>query len=657
MCGLAGILSSGALLREQRDQLVQRMAAELVHRGPDSHSAYSDSSISLAFERLSIVGGADGRQPILNETGSLVAMVNGEIYNHLELRRGLDRHHFRGTSDTEVVLHLFEEKGPQAFAELRGMFACVIWDRVAQVVTLARDRFGIKPLFYHHQQGDLFFASELKALLSCPLCPAEFNWLEALTNPWLSEDLVFSSSPAGTFFRDLESIPPGMYLQVHLNQPVATLGRYWAPIEPVPSSDKKAEAYIEEYRELLRAASRESFDSSSVPALMLSGGIDSASLAAFGKEKDAVFDSFTVHTQSTALNGDAVGAKRLARQLDFENHQLCIDSADPLISPSLWLHLLDITESPSCGPEQLYKFLLLRFAKELRPSLRVMLSGQGSDECNGGYTRMLAAIGEGTWEGAAFSLETIAQNTYHRELQGSFTGWDEFPGLIKRDFICSQRAPRTDPWALYQLSKLHDLEMFNLWHEDRLNSHFGIEGRVPFLDHRLVELCLRVPQNLRAQLFWDKTILRAAMRPLLPADTLSREKIPFFYGAGVAFTEAMIARLLSSESSALLDRAFPSNSSGHQFLDVTRLRSHIEGLDNNVAASFPLMRLVNMGNLEQSARIRRWTAAPREFPHCGRVSFKEPTETVHPPLSSQRVGAAAWAEGLEWGESAPILIR
>jgi asparagine synthase (glutamine-hydrolysing) len=586
------------------------MAQHLQHRGPDTGSHFSDESISLAFQRLSIVGGANGQQPLISEDGALVAIVNGEIYNHRELRRELCAHVFKGTSDAEVLLHLFEDKGAQAFADLRGMFSCAIWDRRRGVLTLARDRFGIKPLFYHYDGESLFFASELKALLMCPRCPAKFDWESALAEPWFSEDLVFSARPAGSFFCGIESVQPGGYVQASARGTSLSFGRYWAIPEPRSAEETEEEAWIEHYREILSSACDEAFESSSEPALMLSGGIDSASIAAIGRGRGHSFDSFTVLTQSTALNGDAVGARDVARAVGVKNYQVRIDASDPLINPQLWLALLHLTENPSCGPEQLFKYMLLRSAKAARPSLRVMLSGQGSDECNGGYTRLLASIFDDSWEGALLGLESIAENTRHRAAGGAFAPWEQFPGLI-RELSPRDHGPMPlDAWQFYQLSKLHDLEVFNLWHEDRLTSHFGIEGRTPFLDHRLVELCLGVPPSLRPRLFWDKRILRAAMGTLLPSAVTSREKVPFFYGPGLRYTERMMANLLRMDSHALLERAFPIGSSGRDFVNLESLNSLMAGIDSDPASSFALIRLVNMGNLDQSSRLREWGRPP-----------------------------------------------
>src|SRR4051812_7720012 len=275
MCGICGIVS---LAGEAVDPAVAgAMNETLVHRGPDSAGTFADESAVLAARRLSIIDLDGGDQPISNEDGRIQVVQNGEIYNHAELRDHLQRlgHVFKTRCDTEVLVHLYEERGPAFVEELRGMFAIALWDRLERRLVLARDRFGIKPLYYRLEAGTLSFASELKALLAAPGCSREID-LDAL-----EAFLAFNSIPAPlTIFREARKLPAGHLLVAHDGD--VKLRRYARP-RPVAADRTRGDgedALAEELRERLRDSVRAHLVSDVPVGVMLSGGIDSSALAA-----------------------------------------------------------------------------------------------------------------------------------------------------------------------------------------------------------------------------------------------------------------------------------------------------------------------------------------------------------------------------------------
>ncbi len=610
MCGFAGILDrSGLDLPPDAAALLRRMGQVIAHRGPDDEQLAVDGPYGVAFRRLSIVDVAGGRQPMVNADGSVVLVANGEIYNHLDLRRRLRRDHaWKTRSDIEVILHLYDEMGVELLDHLIGMYAFALWDRRKRQLLLARDRFGIKPLFYARAGEQLVFGSEIKALLQHAGCPRAFDWEAALGDPWVSGDIVQRGGDPASYFRGIEQLPAGSYLQVELSRAALEPRRYWslasaisadgAPDDPAP--------YIERYRELLGDSVRKCLMSDVELGVALSGGIDSAGICALAAEHTH-FHTFTVLSRSTYGNDDARHAHALARYLALPNHQVAFAWRDHPFSIAHWRQLLWLVETPLCGPEHLYKYHLFRFAKATRPELKVMLSGQGSDEFNGGYSSLFTASDEPGWESFAAVLGELE---HARLLSGApqLSVWESRLGqrLFARDYLAALRPPAgpEDPWHGYLAAKARDLQIFNLWHEDRTAAGCSLENRVPFLDHRLVELTLSIPPAMRAQLLWDKQILRHALAGVLPETIRNRPKLPFFHGPDVRFTHRLLASLLAMEDQALVDEAFAAPSRLGEVVDRDRFQAALAAVQRDPEAEHAelLLRLVNMGLLDRLAR-------------------------------------------------------
>ena len=339
--------------------------------------------------------------------------------------------------------------------------------------------------------------------------------------------------------------------------------------------------------------------------VFLSGGIDSIAVAALAARHVALH-TFTVLGRSTLHNGDAEHAHRAATRLGLPNHQVVFDWQSTRFQPDHWKQLLWLCETPYTGPEQLYKFHLHRHARSVRPNLKVILTGQGSDEFNGGYSTLFAA--RPSWSSFLGGLAALERGGLVRDGAPHLRAWqDRFETeLFDRRYLRARASAPAfdDPWLNYQATKLHDLQVYNLWHEDRTAAGNAIEGRVPFLDHRLVELVMRIPAERRAALLWDKRILRGALSGELPAALCRRPKVPFFHGPDLRDTNRMMLRLLGARRGALLEEAFGDGGRAERVLQPGALRSILReaSADPESVNADLVLRLVNMGLLDRMAR-------------------------------------------------------
>jgi asparagine synthase (glutamine-hydrolysing) len=350
--------------------------------------------------------------------------------------------------------------------------------------------------------------------------------------------------------------------------------------------------------------------------IFLSGGIDSAAVAAFAAAAGARCHTFSVLSQSTLANGDAAAGHAVAHSLGLPNHQVVFRWEQLPVAPADWKALLWLCETPYCGAEQLYKFHLHRYAKATRPALKVMLTGQGSDEFNGGYSRQLAAEDEQSWPGVMTALAGMERGRLLDACPSWLLRWElQFSrSPVSPAFLSTCTAERAyeDVWDAYVATKYRDLQMYNCWHEDRTAAGNSIENRVPFLDHRLVEFVLTIPRRLRRRLFWDKRVLREAMRGLLPPDIATRPKGPFFYGPDQRFTHRMMLRVLTQQDSALIEEAFSSGRAA-EIIDRDVIAEAVRTMADDPAPTNVelLLRLVNMGLLDSMAGRAEQASAPR----------------------------------------------
>ncbi|MET7356292.1 asparagine synthase (glutamine-hydrolyzing) [Streptomyces mirabilis] len=552
------------------------LARTLAHRGPDAEELLRDGPVGLAFTRLSLVDPEGGGQPLISPDGSIVLIANGEVYNHRALAAGLPGggKELRGGSDCEVLVHLYQEKGLSFLDDVRGMFGLVLWDRRRNVLVMARDHFGVKPLYFSRNRERVVFASEIKALFSDPDCPRQVAWDRALASPTFTASPALDTSAPTTWFEGVESVPAATIIEIDLADGTTREHLYWtAPdfMGDPACATRDDRDIIAEFRELLADSVRDCATADVSIGLFLSGGVDSAAVAALAADT-ASLETFTVLNGSTVANGDARFARRVADELGVPNHQILFE-ASHVPSAAEWKRLLWLTEMPTCGPEQYYKHELHRHARAHHPGIKGMLLGAAADEFCGGYS--VQTSGDRGWEGFMEALGDMDRRGRLQSGRHALDIWWEGSeaGLLSEAALGLRHDGRgRDPYALFVAAKMRDVAQYNCWHEDRTAAGSGIEARVPFLDRRLFELVASIPPHRRERLLWDKAIVREAVAGLLPQDVVHRPKVPFFYGEGVQHTHRTFISMLTQDGCALLDEALESPR-GKEFLNADRVRA------------------------------------------------------------------------------------
>jgi asparagine synthase (glutamine-hydrolysing) len=496
------------------------MGRQLSLRGPDDEQLAIDEHLAFVFRRLAIVDCEGGRQPIANEDGTLLVAINGEIYNHRELRRALrGDHRFRTNSDSEVMVHLYEERGAGALDSVIGMFAIAIWDSVKQQLFLARDRLGIKPLYYSRIGSDLLFGSEVKALLVHPACPREFNWRDWNADP----------ARLPTFVTGVDCLPAGHFLTWNSRGEFATQ-RYWDLEEAfsTPDTGLSGDHYVDRFADLFEDSVALRLMADVPVGAFLSGGLDSAAMVAVAARGAKPLPCFTILEKATWLCGDAQAAADIAARTDalffpvlFDHETLATELHLGLEELEYFVWLMDY---PLFTLEFLFKHELHRFAKTVIPGIKVILLGQGADEFAGGYSNGVNKPHAGWNDYVTRTLLPVWRAGRQSELG--------IPDALAPALAPEALGPApVAPFAAEMRLRLRTLQTFNLWHEDRTSAGQGIEARVPYLDHRIVELLASVPVRLHEELFWDKEIIRRAARRWLPETLTRRRKVPFVYGS------------------------------------------------------------------------------------------------------------------------------
>lgn len=652
MCGLSGLARIGASSPGEGRRVLMTMARTLSHRGPDNTRflVRDDAPVGLAFNRLSIVDPTGGDQPLLSDDGAVALIANGEIYNHRELEAGLPAGtRMRTRSDCEILIHLYRRDGLRFLDQVRGIYAVVIWDRASSQLVLARDRFGIKPLYYHRDPERIVFASEIKALFADPSTPRHLEWRSCLFDQLMTSAPLLDDEPVTAWFDGIEVVPAGSILRFDLRTGQLRDHRYWSLPRPGADPDCDLAELTWRYRDLLAASVRESGMSDAEIGLFLSGGIDSAAVAAFSTGLSSLH-TFTALNAGTLANGDGSYAHRVAAALGLPNHQVAF-GPERVPSREEWRRLVWLLETPLCGPEQFYKYELHRFARATRPNLKVMLLGQASDEFNGGYTAELA--GGGGWDDFAVNLRTMARDRMLLERPRLAPWWQhEIPLLTEEALGYACEMAIDDPYAAFVSYKYRHIQQYNCWHEDRTAAGNGVEARVPFLDHRIVELTARIPPSDRPRLLWDKRLLRDALAGVLPEEFIDRPKVAFYHGPGTAGVYRTFGRMLSQDGEALLDEAL-ATPNARRFVDRDAARAVLRSVEagrGGANLEF-LLRLVNVGLLEQMLAdlpgpIAAWPPAPLPL-DLAVADWDEERERVEaavlerPPLTAETVLALA----------------
>lgn len=569
MCGIFGAFGDEAGLTRG---ILEKATATLQHRGPDGWRTWlaDDHRTGLGHTRLSIIDLEGGAQPLQNETGRIHAVVNGEIYDFEKMRDELQAkgHRFSTASDSEVVIHLYEELGLESLHQLRGEYAFIIWDANNQCLIAVRDRFGVKPLYYSVYQGVLFLASEIKALIAAGV-PAQ--WDEE--SFYIACHFGFTPLENRTLFKDVLQIPPGQVLTAtkqHLR-----IDRYWDfnyPLTEMQNQPLSETEAIETFRSLFDEAVQLRLRADVPVGVYLSGGLDSCSiLGTAAKFRGAGVKAFTIGFQDAVYDETAI-AKEMAELSGAEFKPLLVTQEALALN---FVESIRHCETITANPHTIAKFML---SKSVRDSgYKVVLTGEGADEILGGYSHFRQDLLLYTEEHGSkshlhkslrelkkknvFSLDlspnkAIDQNHPVRLSLGFVPSWLKVRILgaqkIKRFKLFSKdiRAQFSglDPYRVFldsldiqnQLRGRHILnQSMYLWSKimlpnyllcslgDRMEMAHSVEGRVPFLDHKLVEFTVNLPVSFKIRKMTEKYILREAAQPVISKTIYGRQKHPF----------------------------------------------------------------------------------------------------------------------------------
>ena len=541
MCGICGIAAAAGAVDPER---LARMSATLLHRGPDSEGTHIDGGIGLAARRLAIIDLTGGDQPIANEDGTVVVVQNGEIYNHIELRTELERagHHFTTRCDTEVLVHGYEQWGARLWERLRGMFAVAVHDARSRSVVLARDPFGIKPLYYRDVGGELAFASELDAL---PRGDIDLDALEAF--------LTFNVIPAPlSIYREIRKLPAGHSLT--WRDGAATVERYVRPGPLEERGDDEAEL-VEECRARLRDSVRAHLIADVPVGVLLSGGVDSGALAALAAEEssDAV-RTFSIGFDESSFD-ELDGARAVSARYATQHRELVLRPDAALLLPAL----ADAFDEPFADSSALPTYLVSKLAAE---DVKVALSGEGGDELFGGYYTYVAdRLAERVGPVASLArpaIELLPSSTRRASFDYKAKrfarsarlpplerhhGWKEIFAPDARAELTGRRST-FDPVDILRsrfaeteghdlLVRLQDVD-FGVYlvddllvKTDRASMAWSLEARVPFMDPAVTTFAFSLPARHKVRGFQKKRLLRKAVAPLLPDEVVHGRKRGF----------------------------------------------------------------------------------------------------------------------------------
>jgi asparagine synthase (glutamine-hydrolysing) len=590
MCGIAGAMSLDGSPPLAPGGL-EGMLALLHHRGPEMAGVWSNEVAALGQARLAIIDLAGGLQPIPNEDETHWVVVNGEIYNYIELSARLRArgHRFRTRSDSEVLVHLYEDAGPTLLHELNGQYAFALWDGRRQRLLLGRDRLGVRPLFYTVVGGTLLFASEIKALLSDPRVSRRVD-LRAL-------DQVFtywSALPGRTMFDNIREVPAGQYLIAEPGMTEPLLAQYWAHSYEPPDTDLDEEACATRLRELLIDATRLRLRADVPVGAYLSGGLDSSAIAAIARHyTTSRLETFSVAFEDAAFD-ERPFQERMAKALGTEHHVVeCRQRDIGDVFPDVIWH----TETPMLRTAPAPLFLLSALVH--RHGLKVVLTGEGADEFLAGYDVFKEALVRRFWArqpdsrlrptllrrlydwvpdlqrssqayleaffrqgltetaDPAYSHLLRWRNTsrlkmlFSADVRQALAGYDSRPEL---DSMLDPNLASWDPLSQAQYLEVRTfLTPYLLSSQgDRMAMAHAVEGRFPFLDHRLIEFAATIPAHMRMLGLNEKRILKRAVRDIVPAEIRQRPKQPYRAPISSVFcgpaAPAYVAELLAPDA-------------------------------------------------------------------------------------------------------------
>lgn len=560
MCGIAGkIYLDGQTPVEP--EVIQRMTDVIVHRGPDGAGRHLSGAVGLGHRRLSIIDlRPTGAQPMANEDKTVWIVFNGEIYNYQELREELlaRGHQFSSTTDTEVIIHLYEEYGEECVKRLRGMFAFAIWDQRKQVLFLARDRIGIKPLYYVNTGKALLFGSEIKSLLADPTVPREVN-LRAI-----DRFLTYYYLPGNeTLFRGILKLEPGNCLTVKNGQ--VTKREYWDLAFKPEARWENVDEAVAELQQLLSQTVRDHMISDVPVGVLLSGGVDSTGVLRYAAEYSAQgLNTFTVGFSGASFADERPFARMAAEKFGTVHHDLSLTANDFRdFLPRYVTHM----EEPVCEPPAISLYFVSRLARE--KGVKVLLSGEGGDEAFAGYPKYRNLMVLEQWKrrlgpargllNGGFKLLELARGQDNRHYRSGvsrampdyyygLTATPESPfnrskgTLYRKDFAMAlngamSHQPTRDLFARVQGGATLEQMLYvdsKSWlpddllvKADKMTMATSVELRVPLLDHRVLEFASRLPADFKVNGGMMKRVLRLALQDSVPAPILQRKKAGF----------------------------------------------------------------------------------------------------------------------------------
>ncbi len=561
MCGICGIFFKDRDWRVQGDVL-SRMNRRIMHRGPDDEGFFVEENVGLAMRRLSIIDVKSGHQPLANENRDVWIVFNGEIYNHAELRTDLESrgHQYRTRSDTETIVHLYEQYGQDCVKHLRGMFAFVIWDRRNRVLFAARDRMGIKPLYYRWDGKSFLFGSEIKTILEYPGVEVEFD------RSTLGEYLTFGYiTGSQTMYAGIRKLMPGHTLELSERDGEPQIKRYWDLTSKDDATPLSHDFYVRTYREKLESAVGSHLMSDVPLGVFLSGGLDSSAVAALtAKIRGDQIQTFAVGYGEEQFS-ELPYARQVAEHIRSDHHEVRLSREKFFETlPRLIWH----EDEPIVWPSSVSLYFVARLARQ---RVTVVLTGEGSDETLAGYTRyawtLLNSKMDRTYRsftpgflrgllrkgiGSAPLSASLHRKLEHTFLMRDGASWpsfyfDNFYSAFSASEFAEFLTPEAlqtsgdaykgsmEPWERSSGDLLHRLLYTDinsylielLMKQDQMSMAASVESRVPFLDHPLVEFTARIPADQQIKGMAGKFILKEAVEDLLPHDIIYRQKMGF----------------------------------------------------------------------------------------------------------------------------------
>src|SRR5689334_14572538 len=571
MCGICGVWEYGASEGSIESSLVARMRDEMTHRGPDDAGEliFDERRGGFGFRRLSIIDlSAAGHQPMHGCDERTWLVFNGEIYNHAELRTGLEArgHKYASRTDSETILHLYEERGLDFIHDLEGDYAIAIWDARAQQVVLVRDRIGVKPLYFYHRDGRFIFASEIKAILQHPAVTPDID------EESLYDYLSFLTTPAPeTLFRGIQKLPAGHAIVLKRDGTIK-MQRYWDALPSAHPTERTEAEHRAEILRLLRESIRKRMMSDVPFGVFLSGGVDSsANVALMSEQMTRPVETFTVGFSDAEYLNELEPARRISRQFGTNHHEVIISEKEMHdFLPQMVFHQDEPIADPVCVP-------LYYVSKLARDSGTIVVQvGEGSDEIFSGYEnyvrhlriyenfwrhaealprslrraisnlsraaleatgrkraaieliRRLGADEPLFWGGAVVYDETFKPRVLSAQMRERLNGLSSLQVVESYLKHIEQERPQSDFLArmTYLELKLRLPELL-LMRVDKITMATSVEARVPFLDHHLVEYALGLPRSLKVEGSSGKHILKRALEGILPNDLLYEKKRGF----------------------------------------------------------------------------------------------------------------------------------